>query len=163
MKMDLREKLKDTLLTPDDIKQKLLEIPKWTEEIESIVKNIFEKYWKKEEKILQEVAKTNGRIYIKSIQDIENIEKDKEFKELLQKSWDIKTDNRMIKILVYTFKVLKKYKDENIVVNWKKYTLWDIAILSVKEDMNKFWTKERNKFVTKEHLWKLLEEIVNKE
>jgi len=80
--MNLREKLKDTLLIPDDIKQKLLGIQKWTEEIESIVKDIFEKYWEKEEKILQELVKVNGRIYIKSIQDIENVEKEKEFQEL---------------------------------------------------------------------------------
>jgi hypothetical protein len=42
--MDLREKLKNTLLVSPEIKEKLLTIPEWTEEIENTVKEIFTKY-----------------------------------------------------------------------------------------------------------------------
>ena len=80
--MNLRERLKNTLLVPSEIKQKLLNISNWSEEIETTVQGLFDKYWDLEEKVIKEVIKAKWRIYLKSLADIENIEKEKEFEEL---------------------------------------------------------------------------------
>ena len=80
--MNLRERLKNTLLIPPEIKQKLLNISNWSEEVETTVQELFDKYWDLEEKVIKEVIKAKWRIYLKSLADIENIEKQKEFEEL---------------------------------------------------------------------------------
>jgi len=80
--MKLRKKLENTLLLSSDIKQKLLSIPNWTKEIENIVKELFDKYWELEEKVIKWVINAKWKLYIKSLNDIENYEKQEELKEL---------------------------------------------------------------------------------
>ena len=80
--MNLRERLKNTLLVPSEIKQKLLNISNWSEEVETTVQGLFDKYWDLEEKVIKEIMNAKWRIYLKSLADIENIEKQKEFEEL---------------------------------------------------------------------------------
>ena len=79
---NLREKLKNTLLVDPEIKQKLLNISNWTEDIETTVQEVFTKYGDLEEKIIKDIWEEKWRLYLKSLTDIENIEKQKEFKEL---------------------------------------------------------------------------------
>ena len=80
--MNLRERLKNTLLVPSEIKQKLLNISNWSEEVETTVQELFTKYWDLEEKVIKEVIKAKWRIYLKSLSDIENLKKEQEFEEL---------------------------------------------------------------------------------
>jgi hypothetical protein len=42
--MNLRERLKNTLLISPDIKTKLLSLQNWPEELENTIKEIFDKY-----------------------------------------------------------------------------------------------------------------------
>lgn len=79
---NLREKLKNTLLVDPEVKQKLLNISNWTEDIETTVQEVFTKYGDLEEKIIKDIWEEKWRLYLKSLTDIENIEKQKEFKEL---------------------------------------------------------------------------------
>ncbi len=79
---NLREKLKNTLLVDPEVKQKLLNISNWTEDIETAVQEVFTKYGDLEEKIIKDIWEEKWRLYLKSLTDIENIEKQKEFKEL---------------------------------------------------------------------------------
>jgi hypothetical protein len=42
--MNLRKRLKNTLLISKKVKQKLLALPNWPEELENTIKEIFNKY-----------------------------------------------------------------------------------------------------------------------
>jgi len=81
--MDLKEKVKNSLLFSSDLKKKILSIkwplpPKLVEEIE----NIFEKYWSIERKIVKTLPALMWKMYIKTIQDLEKLNKEKENQEL---------------------------------------------------------------------------------
>lgn len=94
--MDLKEQLKNTFLIPNSIKNKLLSMESWPKEIEDIVKDMFSKYSKKEEKVKIEMNTLIWRTYIKSIQDMELEEKKKDdnyMKELENKINEIKNLN----------------------------------------------------------------------
>ena len=79
---NLRKKFKNTLLVDPEIKQKLLNISNWTEDIETAVQEVFTKYGDLEEKIIKDIWEEKWRLYLKSLSDIENIEEQKEFEEL---------------------------------------------------------------------------------
>lgn len=77
----LKERVKNTLLLDPDTKKKLEQV-EWDNNIEKIVKNIYDKYWEKENKILNDLKWKMIYVYIDGIKHIEKQNKNKELEEL---------------------------------------------------------------------------------
>jgi len=67
--------------------------------------------------------------------------------------------NNVAKYIINWFKALDKYRNKTITLNWKEYTLWDVTVDTLLVDMNRFWAEDRNKFIAKHNLTKLLKDI----
>ncbi len=80
--MDIKEKLKTTLLIPKSLKDKLLMMDKWPEEIKIILEEIFKKYGNKENKVKTSIKLIIANTYVKTLKDIEKNTKVKESEEL---------------------------------------------------------------------------------
>ncbi len=77
----LKERVKNTLLLDPDTKKKLEQV-EWDKNIKKIVKNIYDKYWEKENKILNDLKWKMIYVYIDGIKHIEKQNKNKELEEL---------------------------------------------------------------------------------
>ncbi len=84
-----------------------------------------------------------------------------EFERLVEEIIKVDTKGRKIfeGMIIRWLKALDKCRNETITVDWKKYTLWEVAIDTLLVDMNKFWAEDRNKAIYKTKLNRLLEEI----
>lgn len=74
--MDLKNRVKKTLLLSNSTKEAILSIDwKLPEKLEIFLNDFFEKYGKKEEIILKKLSWSITNIYIKTIQDVEKKER----------------------------------------------------------------------------------------
>jgi len=83
--MNIKTKIKSTILLDPEIKKKLLLI-KWnlSEELENYLKDFFSVYEKVEKEILTDIEKMIPIIYLKTIQDIEKVERKKDKEKILE-------------------------------------------------------------------------------
>jgi len=81
--MNIKQKVKNTLLINENIKEKILSI-KWKlpYKLEYFLDSFFLKYWKIEKKIISDLDKNMTNIYLKTIRDIEKQERIKNKKEI---------------------------------------------------------------------------------
>jgi ABC-type phosphate/phosphonate transport system substrate-binding protein len=81
--MNIKIKIKKTLLIQPNIKEKLLSIKgKLPDKLEKYLSDFFTKYEEKEKEILVDISKQMPIIYLKTIQDLEQKEREKELLEL---------------------------------------------------------------------------------
>ena len=78
----LRNFVKQTLLLPADVKNRLLGLDKWSDELKQLVKDFYDRYYLKEEKILDLVNKRKNDFYIKTLKIQESKHREKEIKQL---------------------------------------------------------------------------------
>ena len=82
--MNLKEKVKSTLLLDYSVKKKILSI-KWKipKKLEEYLSIFFEKYENKEKNIIDDVLAIMPMMYLKTIQQIEKKHKEKEKNDLI--------------------------------------------------------------------------------
>lgn len=85
----LRQKVKQTLMLPDQMKTVLLAMDSWSDEIVSLLDQLFSQYWTQEEQTMDYI---NSNVYLainNYIRHLEQLDKQKEEPELKKMEKDI--------------------------------------------------------------------------
>ena len=79
--VNLREWVKSSLIFPDDLRKRLLETD-WQEDLEDQIRDLYEKYWLKEKKIINELNVKMTDFYIEWVRNLEKEIREKEKSEI---------------------------------------------------------------------------------
>jgi len=82
MEKEIREFVKNTFLIPKDLKKKILMRDTWNRDLYLYLKSFYEKYSRKEKKILKDINRNKLSFYLKTLQLIEKKIKQNEMKEI---------------------------------------------------------------------------------